>query len=233
MSLLEVRDIHTYYGHSYVLQGVSLKVEKGAVVAVLGRNGVGKTTLIRSICGLTPPRRGEIFLNGHNVAGLPPHRISAMGIGVIPQGRRVFASLSVGENLRVAARTKGGTEWTVDRVLETFPRLRERIQHRGGKLSGGEQQMLATGRALVGNPNLLLMDEPTEGLAPLMVNELGKVVSEFKKAGLSILLVEQNLSFALKLADHVYVMSKGRIVHDSPPRELLDNAEVKTRYLGL
>ncbi len=233
MNLLEVEDIHTYYGKSYILQGVSLKVESGAVVALLGRNGVGKTTLIRSICGLTPPRRGTIVFNGRQIVGLPAHRISSMGIGLVPQGRRVFPSLSVGENLRVAARQRGSEGWSLERVLQTFPRLQERIQNRAGKLSGGEQQMLATGRALVGNPDLLLMDEPTEGLAPLMVAELGRVITGLKEAGLSILLVEQNLSFALELADHVYVMSKGHIVYDSSPQELLDNAEVKARYLGV
>lgn len=233
MSLLDVEDIHSYYGKSYVLQGVSLKVEIGQVVAVLGRNGVGKTTLVRSICGLTPPQRGVVRFKGEDITGQPAYRINEKGIGLIPQGRQVFTSLSVRENLLVAARNRGTEGWTIERVLNRFSRLRERLHNRGGKLSGGEQQMLASGRALVGNPELLLMDEPTEGLAPLVVAELGRVISELKAAGFSILLVEQILPFALRLADHVYVMSKGRIVYDSSPEELANNAEIKARYLGV
>ncbi len=233
MNLLQVENVHTYYGKSYVLQGVSAEVRSGSVVALLGRNGVGKTTLIRSICGLTPPREGVIRFKGRSIEGQPAHRISGMGIRLIPQGRRIFPSLSVEENLRVALRPQGSTGWTVERVLATFPRLRDRLHNRAGKLSGGEQQMLADGRALVGNPELLLMDEPTEGLAPLMVAELGNVIARLKGEGQSILLVEQNLSFALEFADHTYVMSKGRIVYDAPPDELSNNAEVMARYLGV
>lgn len=233
MSLLQIEDVHTYYGKSHILQGISLGVEAGRVVALLGRNGVGKTTLIRSIFGLTPPREGMIRFKGRSIVGLAPHRISRTGIRLIPQGRRIFPSLTVDENLQVALRPREGRGWTIARVLETFPRLRERIRIRAGKLSGGEQQMLACGRALVGNPELLLMDEPTEGLAPLMVAELGRVIEQLKEEGLSIFLVEQNLPFALELADHVYVMSKGRIVYDGSPEELSNNAEVKARYLGV
>ncbi len=233
MSLLQIEDVHTYYGKSYILQGISLEVEAGRVVALLGRNGVGKTTLIRSIFGLTPPREGRIHFKGRSIVGLPPHRISRTGIRLIPQGRRIFPSLTVDENLRVALRPREGRGWTIARVLETFPRLQERIRTRAGKLSGGEQQMLACGRALVGNPDLLLMDEPTEGLAPLMVAELGRVIEQLKQEGLSIFLVEQNLPFALELADHVYVMSKGRIVYDASPEDLSNNTEIKARYLGV
>lgn len=233
MSLLKVDDIHTYYGKSYILQGVSLEVERARLVALLGRNGVGKSTLIRSICGLTPPRQGIILVKGQNVVGQSPYRISGMGIRLIPQGRRVFPSLTVGENLRVALRPQGSTGWTIDRVLETFPRLAERIQNRAGKLSGGEQQMLATARALVGNPEILLMDEPSEGLAPLVIANLGRVIAQLKQDGLSVLLVEQNLTFALELAEHVYVMSKGRVVYDASSAEVSNNTEVKARYLGV
>jgi branched-chain amino acid transport system ATP-binding protein len=231
--MLEVRDVHTYYGESHVLQGVSLEVPEGRVVALLGRNGVGKTTLIRSIIGFTPLRRGSIRYRGVEIGALPSHRIARMGIGLIPQGRRVFPSLDVGEHLTVNARRGGDAGWTLERILGLFPRLRERLRNRGNALSGGEQQMLATGRALVGNPSLVLMDEPSEGLAPLMVRELGRMVSELRGDGTSILLVEQNLGFALDLADHVYVLSKGTIVHACAPAELMANDEVKSRYLGV
>ncbi len=233
MSLLKVDNVHTYYGKSYILQGVSLEVEQGHLVALLGRNGVGKSTLIRSICGLTPPRQGMILVKGQNIVGQSSYRISGLGIRLVPQGRRIFPSLTVEENLRVALQSEGNTGWTIERVLETFPRLAERMQVRAGKLSGGEQQMLATGRALVGNPEILLMDEPSEGLAPLVVAELGRVIAGLKQDGLSVLLVEQNLTFALELADHVYVMSKGRIVYDGSSAELSNNIEVKARYLGV
>jgi branched-chain amino acid transport system ATP-binding protein len=236
--MLEVRDIHTYYGDSYVLQGVSLKADRGTVVAVLGRNGMGKTTLMRSIIGFTPPRRGQLWFKGVDVTRMPSYRIAQMGMGIIPQGRRIFPSLSVRENLDIAARrqsAKGGesNRWTLARVFGLFPRLQERLLHPGGALSGGEQQMLASARALIGNPDFLLLDEPTEGLAPLLVRELGRVIQQLKEEGLSMLLVEQNLPFALQLADYVYVMSKGRIVYESPPQVLAQNEEVKARHLGI
>ena len=230
--MLEVRDVHTYYGDSYVLQGVSLRVERSQVVAILGRNGMGKTTLIRSIVGFSPPRQGHVVLGETDITGWPPHRAVDLGIGLVPQGRRVFPSLSVAENLAVAARRPGGP-WSLDRVMALFPRLRERGASRAGKLSGGEQQMLAIGRALMTNPQLLLMDEPTEGLAPLLVREVGRVIAELKAEGLSILLVEQNLPMALAVADRVHVLSRGQIVHSCAPDALWRDADVKTRYLGL
>jgi len=231
--MLDVEDIHTNYGESYVLQGVSLRVARGQVVAVLGRNGVGKTTLIRSIIGFTPPRRGRILLNGENITRLPAHEIARRGVGLVPQGRRIFPSLAVGEHLEVGERVGNGSGWSFGRVLDLFPRLRERIRNRGNQLSGGEQQMLACGRALVGNPDILLMDEPSEGLAPLLVRELGRMLAGLKAGGASILIVEQNLAFALRIADHVYLMSKGKIVHESRPDALLRNDEIKARYLGV
>ncbi|PYN40885.1 MAG: ABC transporter ATP-binding protein [Candidatus Rokuibacteriota bacterium] len=231
--MLEVQDIHTNYGESYILQGLSLRLGQGQVVAVLGRNGVGKTTLIRSIIGFTPPRRGRILLRGEDITHLAPHEIARRGVGLVPQGRRIFASLGVGEHLEIGQRAGNGAGWSFDRVLELFPRLRERLRNRGNKLSGGEQQMLACGRALVGNPDILLMDEPSEGLAPLLVRELGRILGRLKTGGASILIVEQNLAFALRVADHVYLMSKGKIVHESRPDELLRNEEVKARYLGV
>jgi branched-chain amino acid transport system ATP-binding protein len=231
--MLEVHDIHTYYGDSYVLQGISLGMERGQAVAILGRNGMGKTTLIRSIVGFTPPRRGQVVFKGRDITGWPSNRSVALGLGLVPQGRRVFPSLTVLENLSVATRRDGAGGFTVDRVMDLFPRLRERAQHRAGKLSGGEQQMLAIARALMTNPDLLLMDEPTEGLAPLLVREVGRVIESLKATGLSILLVEQNLPLALRLADHVHVLSRGRIVHSSPAAALAVNHDVKARYLGL
>jgi branched-chain amino acid transport system ATP-binding protein len=230
--MLEVRDIHTYYGDSHVLQGVSLSMERGQVIGILGRNGMGKTTLIRSIIGFTPPRRGQVLFKSRDITAWPSNRAVAFGLGLVPQGRRVFPSLTVLENLAVAAKDNGGP-WTIERVLELFPRLRERGSHRAGKLSGGEQQMLAIARALTTNPELLLMDEPTEGLAPLLVREVGRVIENLKTQGLSILLVEQNLPLALRVADHVHVLSRGRVVHSSAPDALWRNEEIKSRYLGL
>ncbi len=231
--MLEVQEIHTYYGESYILQGVSLTVGERQVVAVLGRNGVGKTTLIRSIVGFTPPRRGRILFQGKDITHLPAHRIARHGVGLVPQGRRIFPSLNVRENLTITERKGNGAGWGFDKVLDLFPRLRERLQHRGNKLSGGEQQMLACGRALVGNPEILVMDEPSEGLAPLLIRELGRILQQLKAGGASILLVEQNLAFALRIADYVYLMSKGKIVYESRPEDLLKNEEVKARYLGV
>jgi branched-chain amino acid transport system ATP-binding protein len=236
--MLEVRDVHTYYGDSYVLQGVSLKVDRGSVVAVLGRNGVGKTTLIRSIIGFTPPRRGQLWFKGVEITGKPSYEIVQMGMGIVPQGRRIFPSLNVRENLEIADRHHRATgdtrhRWTLTRVFDLFPRLQERLLHPGGALSGGEQQMLASARALIGNPEFLLLDEPTEGLAPLLVREFGRIIRQLKEEGLSMLLVEQNLPFALKLADYVYVMSKGRIIYESSPQVLAQNEDVKARHLGI
>jgi len=230
--MLDVQNVHTYYGDSYVLQGVSLRVAQGQVVGLLGRNGMGKTTLIRSLIGFTPPRQGHVVFKGTDITGWPSNRAVDLGIGLVPQGRRVFPSLTVAENLAVAARRPGGP-WNVERVMALFPRLRERAEHRAGKLSGGEQQMLAIARALMTNPELLLMDEPTEGLAPLLVREVAKVIADLKAHGLSILLVEQNIAMALGVADHVHVLSRGRIVHSCAPDALWGDTEVKTKYLGL
>jgi branched-chain amino acid transport system ATP-binding protein len=231
--VLEVADIHTYYGASHILQGISLELKRGEVVAVIGRNGVGKTTLVRSIMGLTPPRSGRIVFNDIDITHMPAHRIARMGVGLVPQGRRVFASLSVREHLEVTARPKGPASWTLERLIALFPNLRERLTQTANKLSGGEQQMLAAGRALVGNPDLLLMDEPTEGLAPLIVRELGRLIETLKESGASILLVEQQLAFVLRHADRIYILSKGQIVHHCRPAELAEDQETKSRYLGV
>jgi len=241
--VLELEDLHAYYGESHVLQGVSLRMERGEVVSILGRNGMGRTTLIRSIIGFMPLRRGRVRFKGDDITHTAPFRHVARGIGLVPQGRRVFPSLTVLENLEVArragapdavSRTAGAAPaWTLERVLEVFPRLRERGKNRANKLSGGEQQMLAIGRALMTNPDLLLMDEPTEGLAPLLVREVGRVIDDLKRSGLSILLVEQNLPLALSVADHVHILSRGQIVHSATPGALAENHEVQSRYLGL
>jgi branched-chain amino acid transport system ATP-binding protein len=228
---LEVEGVHTYYGESHVLQGISLRVQPGEVLAILGRNGMGKTTLIRTIVGFTPPREGRVIYEGTEITRLPPFRMVALGMALVPQGRRVFPSLSVRENLDVARRGEG--RWTLEQVYALFPRLGERAGNRANKLSGGEQQMLAIGRALMSNPDLLLMDEPTEGLAPLLVREVARVIGELKRSGLSILLVEQNLALALSVADRVHVLSRGQIVHSGTPAELMSNDDVKTRYLGV
>jgi branched-chain amino acid transport system ATP-binding protein len=230
--MLQVNDIHTYYGDSHILQGISLRMESGQVVGILGRNGMGKTTLVRSIIGFTPPRQGHVLFKERDITAWPSNRVVNLGLGLVPQGRRVFPSLTVRENLLVANKRNGG-RWTVERVMELFPRLRERREIRAGKLSGGEQQMLAIARGLMTNPELLLMDEPTEGLAPLLVREVGRVIENLKSQGLSILLVEQNLPLALRVSDHVHILSRGRIVHSSAPRALWENEEIKRRYLGL
>ena len=228
---LEVEAIHTYYGESHVLHGISLRVDPGEVLAILGRNGMGKTTLIRSIVGFTPPRQGHVRYKGADITRLPAFRMVDMGVALVPQGRRVFPSLSVRENLEVARHGNG--RWNLEQVYALFPRLRERAANRANKLSGGEQQMLAIGRALMSNPELLLLDEPTEGLAPLLVREVGRVIAELKRGGLSILLVEQNLGLAISVADRVHVLSRGQIVHAGTPGELMRNEDVKTRYLGV
>jgi branched-chain amino acid transport system ATP-binding protein len=231
--MLKIEDIHTYYGDSYVLQGITLEVSKGTVVALLGRNGVGKTTLVRSIVGFTPPRQGQILFNGRAITRMAPHKIIRMRLGLVPQGRRIFSSLSVKENLAVAARGSGSQSWDFEKIYALFPRLKERIHQRANTLSGGEQQMLAFARALISNPLFILMDEPTEGLAPVVVREVGDLILRLKKEGLSIFLVEQNLSFAKKFADYTHVMSKGKIVYSSTPSELWENREIKEQYLGV
>jgi len=232
--MLKLVDIHTYYGESYILHGVSLDVKERSVVALLGRNGMGKTTITRSIIGLTPPRRGEIHFKGENITGIQPYRIARMGIGLIPQGRQIFPSLSVKENLIMAAR--GGEKtgaWTLERVYSLFPILRERANYKGSLLSGGEQQMLTIARALMTNPELLLIDEPSEGLAPIIVQQISQLIGKLKESGLSILLVEQNIPMALGLADYIYIIANGLLVYNSTAEELRENEEVQAKYLGL
>ena len=237
MTLLAVDNLHTYYGDSHVLQGVTFGVDGGTVTALLGRNGVGKTTLCRSIAGLTPARTGRVIFNGSDIARLPPHRIHQRGVSLVPQGRRIFPSLTVGENLAIAVQGTAADRvvrgWDLERVFSVFPRLAERRRNRGNELSGGEQQMLAIARALVARPLLLLMDEPTEGLAPVLVAEVAAVIRRLKDEGTSILLVEQNAAFAVKIADYVHVMSKGTVVHSSDSATLWNNEEIKAQLLGV
>jgi branched-chain amino acid transport system ATP-binding protein len=228
--VLEVDGLHTYYGESHVLHGVSLRVAPGEAVALLGRNGAGKTTTIRSIVGFTPPRAGRVVFEGQAIQRWPAYRIARRGLALVPQGRRIFAPLSVRENLLLGARAEG---WTLERVFELFPRLRERQAQLGGTLSGGEQQMLAIARALLTNGRLLLLDEPSEGLAPLIVREIGTILTTLKAERLSLLLVEQNYHLALRVADRVYVMNKGQIVYQGTPAGLEADEEVKRRYLGV
>jgi len=235
--VLQIRDIDTYYGDSHILHAMSLSVGHAEVVAVLGRNGVGKTTLIRSIVGFTPPRNGRILLEGREINSLRPYQIIRRGVALVPQGRRMFPSLTVRETLDIGAlvarfdRERRG--WSIERALDAFPALRERLDARTGRLSGGEQEMLAVSRALVGYPRLILLDEPSEGLSPLMVAQIEERFRELKAKGVSMLLVEQQVGFALRLADRVLVMNKGRFVYEGTPADLLENAEVREHYLGL
>ena len=230
--MLKVEDIHTYYGDSYILQGVSIEVGEGAVIGLLGRNGMGKTTLIRSTIGFTAPRSGRVAFRDVGLMDKQPFEIARLGISVVPQGRQIFPSLNVTENLTVGFRVKS-EGWTLDRIFELFPPLKERTNHPGNRLSGGEQQMLAIGRSLMTNPSLILMDEPTEGLSPLFVQTVGQVIRQLRQGGISILLVEQNLRFTLKHADHINILSRGKIVYSSSPKELDANQEVRLKYLGV
>jgi branched-chain amino acid transport system ATP-binding protein len=238
LMMLEVKDLHSYYEDSYILQGVSLQVPRENIVAVLGRNGVGKTTLIHSIISFVKPRRGVILLEGQEITGKPTHEIIRQGLGLVPQGRRVFYSLSVMENLTVPFHCSPsiGTKtkpWTEEEIFDIFPVLRERCKQKAGTLSGGEQQMLAIARALVSGPKLLLLDEPSEGLAPLIVREIAKVIPRLRDQGMTLLFVEQNFNMALSVADRIFVMSRGKMVHESTPEDLSHNEEIKARYLGM
>ena len=231
--MLHVADIHAYYGQSHVLQGVSLDVGKGEVVSLLGRNGSGKTTTLLTIMGYLSPAPGSITYDGVEIGGLPPYRISRMGLGFVPQERGIFPSLTVLENLTVAARRGQRGEWTLERVLGLFPRLRERAANRGSQLSGGEQQMLSIGRALLLNPSLLILDEPSEGLAPLIVQEIIAILHEVRAGGLPILIVEQNIRAAFAVADRHYILSKGCVCFTGTTEELRGNEAMLHQHLGV
>jgi len=232
-TLLSVQEIHTYYGDSYVLQGMSIELKAGEALGILGRNGMGKTTLVNSIMGFVPPRDGKILFKDREITKTSSYEISDFGIGLCPQGRRIFPTLSVRENLIVAEQQKGKLLWNTDAIYDLFPRLGERRLQQAGSLSGGEQQMLAVGRALMTNPDCLILDEPSEGLAPLIIQDLGNAISSLKEKGLSILLVEQNAPFAIKTVDRVNVIEKGKVVLDTSPEELWANEQVKKQYLGI
>jgi branched-chain amino acid transport system ATP-binding protein len=232
--MLEVRDLHASYAVAPVLRGLSLDVPDGHVVALLGRNGAGKTTLVRSVMGLAPPavRSGSVRHGGTELRGLAPHEIARRGLGLVPQGRRMFRSLTVLEHLRIAARSNGGG-WTADRVFDLFPQLAERGGHRGGALSGGEQQMLAIGRALMGDPSLLVMDEPSEGLAPQIIADVGRTIARLKGEGLSIVLVEQNIKLTLELADDIAIINSGRVVFTGAAGQIKINDAIVAQHLGV
>jgi len=235
--LLEVKELNTYYGMSHVLQGISLQVEQGEIVTLLGRNGMGKSTTLKSIMGLVKPKSGSVLFEGKNITGNPPFRVARGGIGYVPEDRRIFPNLSVTDNLLLGIK-KGKISnpndpntWTLERIFHHFPKLRERANQKGRFLSGGEQQMLTIGRSLMGNPKLLLVDEPTEGLAPLLVMEVRDMLEGIHKVGVSILLVEHNIKVALSLASRVYLMGKAHIGFAGTPTELEDQPETKSKYL--
>ena len=232
--VLEVKELNTFYDQSHILQGISLNVDQGEIVCLLGRNGVGKSTTLKSIIGLVSPRSGEILFKGRNVAGLPPYTIAKMGVGYVPEDRRIFPTLSVRENLIMGIKPgqKGNGEgWSVEKVYKYFPSLEKRDKQRGAHLSGGEQQMLTIARTLMGNPGVILIDEPTEGLAPLIVATVEQVIQDIHKQDIPVLLVEQNMRVALRLAGRIYVISKGKIVFQGTSQELKGAQEVREKYL--
>jgi branched-chain amino acid transport system ATP-binding protein len=223
MNALDVTGLQTYYGKSHILHGVSFHLGEGEIVTLLGRNGAGKTTTLRSLMGLTPPREGQVKVFGQDVTNSAPYRMAGMGVGYVPEGRKIFPNLTVEENLKVPAGRAG--KWTIEKVFELFPRLAERRNSRGRQLSGGEQEMLAIGRTLLLNPRVLVLDEPSQGLAPLIVREVFKVVTSMRKEGISVLLVEQNVRIGLDVADRVYVLNDGRVVYDGAAADLAKDEE--------
>lgn len=231
--MLSLQDIHTYYGDSHVLKGVSSEIKKGELVTLLGRNGAGKTTTLRSIMGIVPPRQGTITFEGINLSGQKPHAIASLGVGYVPEERMIFPSLTVLENLTLPSRGKGQGLWELEKIYQYFPVLGERADQKGSGLSGGEQQMLAIARILTMDLKLMLLDEPTEGLAPLLVREIGTILKEIRKTGISILLVEQNTRFAMGVSDKHCILYNGRIVYEGSNDAFKADQEVQKRYLGV
>jgi branched-chain amino acid transport system ATP-binding protein len=231
--MLKVEGIQTYYGESHILHGVDLEIQKGEVVCLLGRNGAGKTTTLRSVMGLTPPREGSIFLNGENIARKKAYDIGRMGVAWVPEERRIFKTLTVMENLRIAERKGDSGKWTIERIMEIFTNLASRRQNRGDELSGGEQQMLAVARALMRNPQLILLDEPTEGLAPVMVDAVMDVIQQIKEEGVTIFLVEQNVEASMKVAHRHYILEQGKVVAHIGNEELKRDQSLRERYLSI
>ncbi len=233
--IVEAVGLHTYYGASHVLHGVDLTVGVGESVALLGRNGMGKTTTIRSIFGLTAPRRGTVRIKGHDMTGASPHRVARQGLALVPEGRGIFPNLSVEENMVMAARpgSGDGEEWTIGRIVDIFPILGERISHMGNQLSGGEQQMLSIARALLTNPEMLILDEATEGLAPLIRKEIWAVIRRIKEAGIATLVVDKDLGMLLEVCDRCVIVAKGRVVYDGASADLAANPDIHLRHLGV
>jgi len=235
--LLEVKNLNTHYGPSHVLQGINLEIAEGELVALLGRNGMGKSTTLKSIMGMVKPTSGSVMFEGQEIAGLPPYKVARAGIGYVPEERRIFPDLTVLDNLMLGIKDgkirnpNDPNTWTIERIFHHFPKLAERMDQAGGRLSGGEQQMLSIGRSLMGNPKLLLVDEPSEGLSPIMVQEVRNVLAEVNKAGVSVLLVEHNLKVALSLAYRVYLMSKARIGCEATAAKVKDNHDLRAKYL--
>jgi len=233
--ILEAVKLHIYYGPSHVVHGVSLSVGRGECVSLLGRNGMGKTTTLRSVCGLTPPRRGQVRIRGRDMTGASPQAIAREGLALVPEGRGIFPNLSVRENLVMAARAgrDGRHDWTLERIHEIFPHLRERMDHMGDQLSGGEQQMLSIGRALMTNPELLILDEATEGLAPLIRKEIWSVIRRIKEAGIATLIVDRDIRTLFTVCDRCVILAKGQVVYSGAAAELAANPDIHLQYLGV
>jgi len=231
--VLLLQDVHTYYGESHILKGISSEITKGELVTLLGRNGMGKTTTLRSIMGIVPPKQGTIIFDGVNICGQKPHSIASLGVGYVPEERMIFPSLTVLENLSLPSKGSKGGLWDLGKIYQYFPVLGERADQKGSQLSGGEQQMLAIARILTMNLKLMLLDEPTEGLAPLLVREIGTILQEIRKTGITILLVEQNTRFATGVSDKHCILYNGQIVYEGSNEEFKANKDVQKRYLGV
>jgi branched-chain amino acid transport system ATP-binding protein len=234
-AILEARGLHTYYGASHVLHGIDFRIDRGETVGLMGRNGMGKSTLIRSMLGLVKPRHGEVFVCGTPMTGAQPYRVARQGIAYVPEGRGIFPNLTVKENLAMAARagTDGRLDWTLARILDTFPRLAQRLSHGGWQLSGGEQQMLTIGRALLTNPDLLILDEATEGLAPQIAGEIWRIVGDIRQHGIATMIVDKNYAAVTSISDRNVILVKGQVVYEGDSASMLAQSEVLQRYLGV